>query len=349
MNGVPAYPGPCPNERLGIVDLVVYGTSHSVERPERYGGGALFRDLVEGREVHVKVESAEGKVIERYIKLKDMSYAKMLTTRSTFKNYMAFTNPCEDSVKTIFSIVDLKGPFRMATFSGCGELNPLEKDPLLRTIGVGSKVLVNDAIGYVVSTGTRSTREKPNLSIYADMMNMKPEFMGQFITSAGPEAYISIAIPIPIIDEEVLRYAAKLDEEIPLPIADVHDRRVLGYARYADVWQGVDLEVKHNAEICRECSAIICPVLDKCPTGAFDRKERRVIGSKCFDCGACTWLCPRGAFKANLGKIRLGDKVIPVALRQSSRRRAEELAFHLKKLIEKGEFTLREPVDKIVI
>ncbi len=42
LNGVPAQPGPCPNERLGVVDLVVNGTSHA---DDRYGGRHLFRDL----------------------------------------------------------------------------------------------------------------------------------------------------------------------------------------------------------------------------------------------------------------------------------------------------------------
>src|SRR5665811_274906 len=34
LNGVPAQPGPCPNERLGVVDLVINGTSHA---DDRYG------------------------------------------------------------------------------------------------------------------------------------------------------------------------------------------------------------------------------------------------------------------------------------------------------------------------
>ena len=39
LNGAPAQPGPCPNERLGVVDLVIHGTSHA---DDRYGGGHLF-------------------------------------------------------------------------------------------------------------------------------------------------------------------------------------------------------------------------------------------------------------------------------------------------------------------
>ena len=33
LNGVPAVVGPCPNERLGILDLIVLGTAHSESDP----------------------------------------------------------------------------------------------------------------------------------------------------------------------------------------------------------------------------------------------------------------------------------------------------------------------------
>ena len=42
LNGVPAFVGPCPNERLGIVDVIVYGTAR---RDEKYGGVQLCREL----------------------------------------------------------------------------------------------------------------------------------------------------------------------------------------------------------------------------------------------------------------------------------------------------------------
>ena len=46
INGIAAQVGPCPNENLGVLDLIVLGTAHSRSRPN-YGGGHLFRDLVE--------------------------------------------------------------------------------------------------------------------------------------------------------------------------------------------------------------------------------------------------------------------------------------------------------------
>ena len=43
LNDIPAFPGPCPNERLGIVDVFVYGTARA---NHEYGGGHLFREIV---------------------------------------------------------------------------------------------------------------------------------------------------------------------------------------------------------------------------------------------------------------------------------------------------------------
>jgi uncharacterized protein (DUF39 family) len=56
LNGVPAVPGPCPNENLGLVDLMVYGTAHA---NASYGGGHLFRDLVQGNPVDVVVQNGK--------------------------------------------------------------------------------------------------------------------------------------------------------------------------------------------------------------------------------------------------------------------------------------------------
>ena len=50
LNGVPAYAGPCPNEWLGSVDVILHGTAHSIH-DENYGGGFLLKDLLEGKPV----------------------------------------------------------------------------------------------------------------------------------------------------------------------------------------------------------------------------------------------------------------------------------------------------------
>ena len=72
LNGVPAYAGPCPNEWLGSVDVILHGTSHSIY-DDNYGGGFLLKDLLEGREIDVRVESVDGKTIENTISIEDIT------------------------------------------------------------------------------------------------------------------------------------------------------------------------------------------------------------------------------------------------------------------------------------
>ena len=331
LNGVPAFPGPCPNERLGVVDVIVYGTTHA---NDEYGGGHLFRDLVEGKEIEVKVETDEGEVIEKFVKIKDL-FARMLTTRSDFKNYMGFVNTKEDEVMSIFSVTKMKGAYKEISVSGCGEINPLENDPSLKTINAGTRILVNGSIGYVIGEGTRSSAEKPNLSVFADMHEMSPEFMGGFVTSSGPECISSIAIPIPVVDDTSLNNVMILDDAVKLEIADIHDRIPFMESNYANVWKGTDFEISFDSERCERCEKS-CEVEKYCPTRAFHSKRLDV--SMCHNCGVCVYLCE--AFSGRMGSIEIHDKKVPIKLRQSNRARANTLAARLKKLILEKEFLL---------
>ncbi|MBN1454670.1 MAG: methanogenesis marker 16 metalloprotein, partial [Methanomicrobia archaeon] len=245
LNGVPAFAGPCPNERLGIVDLIVYGPSR---RDTSYGGGHLFRALVAQEEIAVVVETADGRELETRTNLAQIPFARLCSTRNAFKNYFAVVNAQADDVASIFSVRALKGPFRELTFSGCGELNPLEKDPFLETIGMGTKILMNGAEGFVLGQGTRSSAAKPNLMGSADMHGMLPEYIGGFRTAAGPEIMTSWAVPIPIVNEQVLETVKTLDEAIPLDVLDVHTRLPVGEITYADVWR--DSSVRFERSSC---------------------------------------------------------------------------------------------------
>ncbi|MBE0515933.1 MAG: methanogenesis marker 16 metalloprotein [Methanophagales archaeon] len=337
LNDVPAFPGPCPNERLGVVDVIVYGTAHA---NSEYGGGHLFRELVEGKEVTIKVETGD-KIIEKKVTIKDIEFARMFGIRVCFKNYMGFLNPVEGRVETIFSVKGLTGPYKEISVSGCGELNPLENDPMLKTIGVGTKILVNGAVGYVIGEGTRSSRERPNLSVIADMYDMNPTFMGGFTTSSGPECITSIAIPIPVMDEEVISNLRILDEEIKLPIADIRNRVPSTASNYAHVWQGLE-EIDFDADKCYQHD--VCDVEKYCPTKAFS-KLKGIDKNKCFNCGTCLSSCLGDAFKGNLGSIEIDNREIPITLRQSDRLRAKKLSEILKRMIVEGEFLLTKPVD----
>ena len=336
LNGVPAVPGPCPNENLGLVDLIVYGTAHA---NASYGGGHLLRDLVQGNPVEVLVK-AKQKMFSRTVTLEDMGFARLATTRSAFKNYTALVNPRSRPVnRTIFSVMGMQGSFREASVSGCGEINPLENDPGMRTIGPGTHILVNGGEGYVMGTGTRSSAERPNISFFADLKGMDPDMMGGVVTSAGPECLVSCAVPIPVLDNDSIRALSVLHEQIPLPVADVADRTPLAFTTYGEVWNGTDPVIRFEPSLCTSCEP--CIAAARCPTGAIT--DGPINYHRCVHCGTCTFTCPAHAYKGRLGSLTVNTSQVPVTLRQSSLTHAKRLCERLKHRIVKGEFFLNYP------
>ncbi len=349
INSVPAQVGPCPNERIGILDLIVLGTQASINDPG-YGAGDLFRELVTGKQVKVEIQTDDGQKLTSFTTLKQIPHAMLHASRNAFKNYLAFVNPGKEEVSTIFHSEMMKGSYEEMTFCGCGELNPLENDPELKTIGIGTKVLINGAQGYVTGAGTRSTADKPNLTGLADMHTMNPEFMGGFTTGHGPDIITTWAVAIPVLDKEMLTHILKTDEQIPLKVVDVRNRNPIFEISYGDVWHETDHEVEFNPKACLKCDS--CTVESICPVKAVhsDQGDRAQFdSSRCFNCGLCVSRCKGGSFSAHMGSVELEgvNHKVPVTLRQSDRVAALKAAQDLKRQVQKGQFKMTAPVGKI--
>ncbi|MDD3985992.1 MAG: methanogenesis marker 16 metalloprotein [Methanobacterium sp.] len=339
LNGIPGFPGPCPNEWLGSVDLIIYGTAHSIY-DSNYGGGFLFNDIVSGKEIDIELESTDGKIFKTTTNIKDFGTTKMIGTRLAFKNYNSFTNPSDKLVSSIFHAIDMEGPFKGLSVSGCGQLNPLQNDPLMEVICSGSKILLNGSEGIVIGSGTRSSNEKPNLMLTADMKDMNSHYLGGFKTGAGPEIFDSVAAAIPILDQNILEQTFIMNKDITLPVADIRGRhKILGSTNYGEVWDGCDERPVYHPTDCLNCKT--CIVHERCPTGAY---TDTLNVQKCFGCGMCAYSCPNNAFTMESGCVRfkLDDKFIemPIICRQSDIKRARELTSELKRKIENGNFIL---------
>ncbi|MCK9152204.1 methanogenesis marker 16 metalloprotein [Methanobacterium alcaliphilum] len=339
LNGVPGFPGPCPNEWLGSVDLMIYGTAHSIHDSD-YGGGFLFKDMLAGREIEIEVESIHGEIIKSTTNLNEMGTARMIGTRMAFKNYTAFVNPDPEPVSSIFHAIDMDGPFEGLSFSGCGEINPLQNDPQMKTLCRGTKILLNGAEGFIIDNGTRSNLEKPNLMLTADMHEMDSHYLGGFRTAAGPEIYDSVAIAIPITSQEVLENTFIKNSDISLPVADIKGRHLpLTNTNYGEMWNGSDERPSYHCDKCMDCAT--CLVRERCPTLAF---THNLNTRKCFGCGMCAYSCPHGAFVMKTGyvelEVDLGEFEVPIACRQSDLKRAREITDELTNKIKKGKFSI---------
>lgn len=340
LNGIPAYAGPCPNEWLGSIDAILHGTTHSID-DDNYGGGFLLKEILEGKPIDVRVESQEGLTIENTITIDDIIRGQIVGTRMAFKNYTAFTNPNDSPIPSIFAATPLEGNLSGLTFSGCGDLNPLQNDVPHNVIREGVKILLNGAPGYILGDGTRSSKEKPNLMLTADFKQMDPYYIGGFKTGQGGEVYDTVAIPIPVLNEEIYNNLLITDEEVKLPVADIKGRHLpLAETNYKEMWEGNDLRPKFDDSKCRTCEK--CNVEEICPTNAFKNKKLNI--ATCFGCGMCANFCRNNAFDMKTGDVDLeidGKEVnIPIICRQSDRLRGNKLSLKLKQLIEKGEFKL---------
>ncbi|MHA1818839.1 MAG: methanogenesis marker 16 metalloprotein [Promethearchaeota archaeon] len=353
INGIQCYVGPCPNEYLGLIDLIIYATDKSKENPN-YGAGHLFRDLVEHKKVHVKAETVEGAIIEKDITIDDIYFAQEVGVRNVFRNYNVFVNPSSKPVtKSIFTVLPMLPDERGATLCGSGVINPIENDPQLDIIGIGTPILYNGSIGYVIGSGTRSSNARPNLMTKASMFDMMPEYMGGFLTSNGPEVINTIGLALPIINEKVFNNLKLIDKNVPLSLVDIVGRRVLTTLNYGQVWKkdnyDVLLDPNYLQDYCNTCKyKDNCPVERMCPTKAFSL-SRGIDKTRCFNCGTCTVVCPKHAFKGDLGEVEYNGKKIPIRLRESDRRGAIKMMNQLKKLVLKGEFPITLPVARLKI
>jgi len=332
INGVPGIPGPCPNENLGVVDCIVYGTSH---RDRRYGGGHLFKDIVRGDIITADVTSG-GKHFRKELTIGEIPSARIIVTRGAFRNYTAFVNQEYERFETIFSVTGMKGNHSEASVSGCGEINPIQND-VSSYLREGAPVLVNGGPGVILGPGTRSSPARKNLSAAADMKNMDPDMMGGFITSAGPECMTSFTAAIPITDKTSLNGILALDGLIDLPVAEIHTRTPGAVVSYRNVWTGTSRAIAANPEKCLHCSS--CVPYDLCPVEALE--PARIDVGKCVVCGSCVSSCVGNVFSADLGSIEYSGKNIPITLRQSDRNRAERSAERLKEMIRQGKWGLR--------
>jgi len=112
---------------------------------------------------------------------------------------------------------------RNATYSGAGALNPLMNDPDYETIGIGTRIFLGGAQGYVIGEGTQHEPQNLNgtLMVRGNAKNMNTEFLrGATYTRYGTTLYVGLGIPIPILNMGLAKKTAIRDEEIFTNVVD---------------------------------------------------------------------------------------------------------------------------------
>jgi uncharacterized protein (DUF39 family)/CBS domain-containing protein len=242
INDVPiCHPG-------AAVDLYIGATAMSETQPFEYGGGHVIEDLVRGKEVELRA-TAYGTDCYPRTQLKtsltkdDLNQFYLLNFRNCYQRYNCAVNSRDETIYTYMG--KLLPRLRNATFSGAGELNPLMNDPDYETIGIGTRIFLGGAQGYVIGEGTQHEPQNLNgtLMVRGNCKKMNLEFLqGAAFTRYGTTLYVGIGIPIPILNEGLAKKTAIRDEEIFTNVVDYgvprRDRPKLRKVSYKELKSG---------------------------------------------------------------------------------------------------------------
>ena len=262
LNDVPAYTG------IAAVDLFIGVTAVPDDDPRNkaypgdfnYGGGHVIEDLVAGKDIRLTARAYgtdcyPRRRLETWINIADINEATLFNVRNAYQNYNVAVNMSDKIIYTYMGV--LKPQLGNANYCSAGQLSPLFNDPLYKTLGVGTRILLGGGIGYIAWHGTqhnpnapRRENETPSrpagtLALIGDLKQMRPKWLrGTSMLGYGTTTTVGIGVPIPILNEEIVRYTAVRDQDIVAAIVDYSDAYpqrksdILGEIDYASLKSG---------------------------------------------------------------------------------------------------------------
>lgn len=258
LDGVPAYSG------FGAVDLYL-GSTEPVDasdtedaQAQMRGGGHVIADLIAGKSIALR---ALGHVTDCYprasfettIDRDRINQFYLFNPRSLYQNFIVGVNAGDRPLYTYLG--PLQPQLGNAVYACPGAISPLLNDPELNVIGIGTRVFLGGGIGYVTGEGTQHfplQKRLPNqtpigpaatLALSGDAKQMNPEWVrGCYFHNYGPSLMLGMGVPLPVLNEEVVRRCAVRDDEIVAPVMDFSiPRRVrptFGLVSYAQLKTG---------------------------------------------------------------------------------------------------------------
>ncbi|MFW9999335.1 MAG: homocysteine biosynthesis protein [Candidatus Hodarchaeota archaeon] len=249
LNDVKAYHG------NAAVDCYIGCTRMSDVRPYEYGGGHIIEDLVSWKPIRMKGNSYTTDCyplaeIDTEFTIDDINQAILCNPRNAYQRYICAVN---SSDKTLYTYMGKLLPhYGNAHYAGSGCLNPLSNDPDYETIGIGTRIFLGGGIGYIMGEGTQHNPKNRfgTLFVKGDLKQMNPEFLrGVIYEKYGTSMFVGIGIPIPILNEGLVRKTAIRDEEILTDVIDYgiprRDKPKLKQVSYKELKSGyIELEGK---------------------------------------------------------------------------------------------------------
>lgn len=246
FGGVPLYAG------WAAADLLLGATALPDDDPRnavypglfKFGGAHVIEGLLKGERYKLEVRNHGTDCYPRKeyfaeLGLDDFTQATMFNPRNAYQLYNVAINLNKKTIYTYMGV--LKGNMGNANYATSGALSPLLNDPKLRTVGIGTRVFLCGAEGYVVYPGTqhvpqpqRDDRGLPlfpsaTLALMGDLKQMSPRWLrAASITGYGTSLSVAFGLPIPVLDEQVIADASVTDADITFPIVDYSQNYPLG-------------------------------------------------------------------------------------------------------------------------
>jgi len=257
LDDVPSYTG------LAAVDAYLGATELDDSLNMFHGGAHVIEDLVRGKAVKLKTvaygtDCYPKRDFESWISLKTVNQAVLFNPRNCYQNYAVATN---GSNKVIYTYMGkLLSDFGNATYCSAGEISPLLNDPFFRTVGIGTRIFLGGAQGYVAWEGTQfngkplrspnGTPRRPagTLAVIGDLKKMSSDYLRALtMQKYGTSLSVGIGIPIPILDLEMAKFCSVRDADIFTAAFDYSEmkraRTVLREVNYSELRSG-EIEIK---------------------------------------------------------------------------------------------------------
>ncbi len=238
IDDVLAYSG------IAAVDLFIGATQLRHNDPAnldypgefRFGGGHVIEKLIAGEELQLfalsyGTDEYPRREIRTTFTINDLNQAIMVNPRNCYQNYNVAVNASNKPIYTYMG--KLKPNMGNISYSSAGQLSPLLNDPLYKTIGIGTSVWLAGAHGHVYAEGTQHTSDvvrgingvpeegAGTLALTGDMKEMDAEFIrGVSLKGYGVSMAVGVGIPIPILNEEILKFTTIRDRDIKAPVID---------------------------------------------------------------------------------------------------------------------------------
>ncbi len=230
LNDVPAYAG------LAAVDAYIGATELSETQGMAYGGAHVIEDLIAGKNVKLESEAYGSdcyprKEIVTYINKNTLNEAYLFNPRNAYQNYAVAVN---SSARMLYTYMGTLLPkLGNAMYCSASQLSPLINDPFYRTIGIGTRIFLAGAQGYVAWQGTQfnpqqargengvPTSPAGTLALIGNLKDMNTEFIrAATFHNYGTTMFVGVGIPIPVLDADVVEKASVGDKDIYTTIVD---------------------------------------------------------------------------------------------------------------------------------